>query len=79
MITVDFSNVKGFSKLTEEQQKLFIRVYNGHLKAMGNEARKKYLPEQLKEIKWVKNENCLHVFWKGKTDWFHYDTRGCWY
>ncbi|QOY37081.1 hypothetical protein AWH56_005415 [Anaerobacillus isosaccharinicus] len=79
MIPVTFNHVKGFSKLTLEQKQLFRRVYNSHLKMMGNEARMKYLPEQLKEVKWVQQENCLHVFWKGDTDWFHYDTRGCWY
>ena len=79
MKPVTFNHVKGFSKLTAEQKKLFRRVYYSHLKMMGTEARKKYLPDQLKEIKWVQKENCLHVFWKGKTDWFHYDTRGCWY
>lgn len=79
MNITDFSKVKGFSKLTEQEQKLFIRVYKSHLAAMGTEMRKKYLPENLKSIKWVPKENCLHVYWKGKTCWFHYDTRGCWY
>jgi len=79
MIEVDFSKIKGYSKLTEHQQQLFSRVYKSHLKMMGTEKQKQYAPEQLKEIKWVPKENCLHVFWKGDTDWFHYDTRWCWY
>ncbi|WNF36454.1 hypothetical protein RJD24_18830 [Bacillaceae bacterium IKA-2] len=79
MSSTVFSKIKGFSKLTEQQQQLFVRVYKSHLAAMGTEMRKKYEPKQLKEIKWISKERCLHVFWKGKTDWFHYDTRGCWY
>ncbi|OIJ22036.1 hypothetical protein BKP45_04990 [Anaerobacillus alkalidiazotrophicus] len=79
MEVADFIKVKGFSKLTEQQQQLFVRVYKRHLAAWGTEMRKKYELKQLKEIKWSKKENCLHVFWKGDTDWFHYDTRGCWY
>ena len=75
----DFKKVKGFAKLTEGQQQLFARVYKSHLAAWGIDMKKKYAAENLKEIKWVPKERCLHVFWKGNTDWFHYDTRGCWY
>lgn len=75
----DFAKVKGFSKLTDWQQELFVKVYRNHLAAWGTTMRKKYEPKQLKEIKWNKSEKCLHVFWKGDTDWFHYDMKGCWY
>ncbi|OIJ07642.1 hypothetical protein BKP35_18330 [Anaerobacillus arseniciselenatis] len=79
MEATDFLTVKGFSKLTDQQQQLFVKVYKSHLAAMGTEKRKKYEPSNLKEIKYSVRERCLHVFWKGNTDWFHYDSRGCWY
>lgn len=75
----NMEHVKGYASLTDQQKELFHRVYEKHLAAMGTEKRKKYEPSQLKEIKWNQSENCLHVYWKGDTDWFHYDTRGTWY
>ncbi|MDQ0254895.1 hypothetical protein J2S74_002277 [Evansella vedderi] len=73
------ASVKGFNKLSESHKKLFMRVYLAHLSAMGTDFRQKYLPDNLKSIKWVPEKNCFHVFWHGDTEWFHYDTRGCWY
>ncbi|MCT8138605.1 hypothetical protein H1D32_13160 [Anaerobacillus sp. CMMVII] len=62
----DFNNVKGFSKLTVEQQKLFRRVYNSHLKMMGTEFRKKYLPEQLKKLSGSLTKTVFMFSGKGK-------------
>lgn len=78
-LTISIPEVKGFSKLTEQQKQLFQRVYKNHMAAFGTEKRKKYAVDQLKEIKWDQRENCLKVYWKGDRDWYHYDTKGCWY
>lgn len=72
-------NIKGYAKLTEIQKELFERTYETHLVMMGEGMRKKYGREKLKEIKWDKEENCLKVYWKGDTNWFHYTTNGTWY
>lgn len=74
-----FSKVNGFSKLTEQQQQLFERVFKRHLAALGTEMQKKYTSENLKEIKWDRKDKCLKVYWKSNTDWFRYATNGSWY
>jgi hypothetical protein len=69
--------IKGWSKLSEEQKKMFIRIHNNHMKAMGSENQRKYAKENLKKILWDAKENCLKVYYEDV--WWHYDTRGCWY
>lgn len=71
-------NIRGYAKLTKAQKELFEKTYEAHLAMMGEGMRKKYGPEQLKEIKWDREENCLKVYWKGDTDWFHYRIKGMW-
>ncbi|MDG5787803.1 hypothetical protein QA612_09855 [Evansella sp. AB-P1] len=74
-----YENVKGLSKLSTDLQDKFQRIHKRHLSAMGTAMRKKYIAENLKEVKWVPKERCFHVFWKGNTDWFHYTLDGTWY
>lgn len=72
-------HVKGYEKLSLQQKELFENVYEKHLKAMGENQRRKYERSQIKEIKWDAEEKCLKVYWSGDTDWFHYTTLGEWY
>lgn len=69
--------IKGFSKLTEEQKSLFLRVHKSHMKAFGTENKKKYAIEKIKKIVWDKEEHTVNVYYKDV--WWHYDSRGCWY
>jgi hypothetical protein len=69
--------IKGLSKLTEEQQQLFNRIHNRHMKAMGTDNQKKYAKENLKKVIWDSKEKRLKVHYEDI--WWHYDTRGCWY
>jgi hypothetical protein len=70
--------VKGVKGLTDDQRGLFEKVYIRHILAFGTEARKTYLAENLKEVKWDKKERCLKVYFKNG-DWWHYTTGGTWY
>jgi hypothetical protein len=69
---------KGVSGLTDPQRGLFEKTYIKHLLAFGTEARKSYLAENLKEIRWDRKERCLKVYFKNG-DWWHYATDGTWY
>lgn len=43
-IEIDFNKVKGFSKLTPEQQQLFIITYKRHNSGQGLEYKEDYEP-----------------------------------
>lgn len=77
MTATDFSKVKGISKLTKDQAKLFQSMHKKHLSAMGTEMQKKYSLENLKKVVWDNSENCLKVYYDD--NWWHYDSRGCWF
>jgi hypothetical protein len=70
-------NVKGLSKLTDEQKRLFLRVHQSHMKAMGSDNQKKYALENVQKVTWDKKENCLKVYYKDI--WLHYNEKGDWY
>lgn len=70
------STMKGYEKLTEQQQALFNRVHSSHLKAMGTDKRKEY-EGNVKAVKWDKKERCLKVYFTNG-DWWHYFTNGTW-
>ncbi|MDQ0412680.1 hypothetical protein [Mesobacillus stamsii] len=62
--------------LTEEQAQLLVDVYKEHRRSMGSEDRKKYLLAAAHKVRWVQEENCLHVHF-GDT-WWHYSADGWW-
>lgn len=70
-------SVPGWSKLTEKQQELFLRVYNAHLATMGPENKSNHSLQNIKKIEWNRNEVCLHVYYRSG-EWWHY-SNGTWY
>lgn len=64
--------------LTAEQRELFKRVYDRHMSTMGTEERRKYVVDEIKEIKWDGKENCLKVYFKNG-DWWHYGKDETWW
>lgn len=66
------SSIKGFNKLTKEEQELFERVYKRHQSALGTDEKAEYAPTS------VKSENgYLKVTFKNR-DWLHYRRSGNW-
>ena len=78
-VEIDFNKVKGFEKLTQKQQELFIGIYKKHNSCQGNDYKKDWAPVS---VKWVKDNperySYLKVIFKNG-DWLHYTQRGEWY
>lgn len=70
---MDLRSVKGYKKLTEEQQVLFERVFHKHQSGLGTEAKKEFTPVS---VKWEKTY--LKVVFKNG-EWLHYTRSGAWY
>lgn len=79
-IEIDFNKVKGFDKLTQGQQELFIGIYKRHNSCQGNDYKKDWTPVS---VKWVRDkENSKYSYLKvifKNGDWLHYTQRGEWY
>jgi hypothetical protein len=75
---VKMEKMLGYDKLTDEQKVLFIKVHSRHLSSMGTAKRQAYSIGHLKKIKWDNIARCLKVYFKDG-DWWHYDTKGCWF
>lgn len=73
-----YDQIKGHNKLTDEQKQIFERVYTNHLATMGNEMRKNYSIENIREVKWDKINNTVNTYFKNGS-WWHYDINGHWY
>lgn len=75
-IEIDFNKVKGFNKLTPEQQELFINTYKRHNSCHGYEYKEDYIPVS---VKWIQsNLSYLKVVFRNGI-WLHYTQRGEWY
>lgn len=72
-IEIDFNKVKGFKRLTAEQQQLFIRIYKVHNSGQGLDYKDGYTPLS---VKWDKNH--LKVVFKNGI-WLHYSQNETWY
>lgn len=70
---MELGSVRGYKKLTEEQKKLFERVFYKHQSGLGIEAKKDFTPVS---IKWEKTY--LKVVFKNG-EWLHYTQTGSWY
>lgn len=66
-------NIKGFNKLTTQQQKLFLKIYTKHQSVLGSEARIECTPTKVKL-----EETYFKTTFKNKT-WLHYSFKGTWY
>ena len=66
-------NVKGFSKLTPEQQQLLIRTNERHKSGVGSDYKDGWTPVSVKPL----GKNLKVTFKNGQ--WLHYTPRGDWY
>lgn len=72
-LEIDFTSVKGYSKLSEPAKEIFKQVYKLHNKSQGIDYKKDYIPRSVKEHK-----EYLEVhFVNGQ--WLHYLPSGAWY
>ena len=79
-IEIDFNKVKGFNKLTPEQQELFTSTYEGHNSIHGTDYKEDWIPVSVKWIEDKKDNRNSHlkvVFRNGI--WLHYTQSGKWY
>lgn len=65
---LDFSKVKGYEKLTLEQQAEFSYTATKHFKGIGEDDRADYIPSK---VTYNSTKKCLDVTTKGKKK-FHY-------
>lgn len=63
--------------LTADQYFLFLEVHVKHLKACGDELRKKRCLSKIKDIKWCDKDECIKVYYQD--EWFHYTKKHEWY
>lgn len=78
-LEIDFNNVKGFNKLTSDQQGLFINTYKVHNSCHGLDYKADWAPIS---VEWIKREKGRQgylkvIFRNGK--WLHYTQKGDWY
>ena len=72
-IDINFNKIKGFNKLSAEQQRLFISTYKIHNSMHGNDYKAGWLPISVK----LEKSYLIVVFLNG--EWLHYTQRGEWY
>ena len=70
--------MKGYETIGEYGQKVFNRVHQRHLDAMGENQKKNYTKDQVKGIKPNNQEGCLEVYFKNG-EMFKYAPNGTWY
>lgn len=66
-------NVRGFNKLTPEQQELLIRINERHKAGVGTAYKEGWTPVSVKSL----GRNLKVVFKNG--EWLHYTPEGTWY
>lgn len=79
-IQIDYTKVKGFTELTEEQQKLFIETYKVHNSVQGSDCKEAWTPIS---VKWVTNKiddrfSRLEVTFKNG-EWLYYTKKHEWF
>ena len=78
-IEIDFNKVKGFNKLTLEQQQLFIEIYKVHNSVHGLEYKQDWVPVS---VKWIVENPIKYSYLKvvfRNGDWLHYTKKHEWY
>lgn len=73
-IEIDFNKVKGFNKLTPEQQELFKSTYKVHNSVHGLDYKEKWIPVSVKWIDIGSRLSYLKVVFRNG-DWLHYTQR----
>lgn len=78
-IEIDFNKVKGFNKLTPEQQELFKSTYRVHNSVHGLDYKEEWVPVS---VKWIVENPTRYSYLKvvfRNGDWLHYTQSGTWY
>ena len=71
-LELEFEKIKGFNKLDEGLQSLFIQIYKRHNAGIGTDYKEDYKP-----IKVTKVENKIKVNFKSG-EWLYYYQNGTW-
>ncbi|WP_029453172.1 hypothetical protein [Clostridium algidicarnis] len=66
-------SIKGFNKLTTQQQELFLKIYTKHQSILGASAKVEYTPISVKL-----EDGYFRTTFKNK-QWLHYKFNGTWY
>lgn len=64
--------------LTDDEYKLFLRVYQLHNRSMGLSEREKYTLSHIVKIERCNKGKCLRVHYDNG-DWWYYSAYGTWY
>ncbi len=78
-IEIYFNNVEGFDKLTQEQQKLFIKTYKLHNSIVGYDYKEGWIPVK---VAWIEENPSVYSYLRVEFrngDWLHYTRKGEWY
>ena len=78
-LEIDFTKVKGFDKLNQEQQELFIETYRIHNSIVGTDYKEGWKPLK---VKWVKEIPSRYSYLRVEFqngDWLHYTQNKEWY
>jgi hypothetical protein len=70
--------------LTDKGMMQFAEIHKKHVSAWESPERiKQHSLANIQKVKWVKEENCFHVFYKKterfSSEWYHYTLTGDWY
>ncbi|OEH86220.1 hypothetical protein BHU72_11840 [Desulfuribacillus stibiiarsenatis] len=73
---MNYKNVKGFIKLTREQQQVLISTHTKHQSILGMDQKYGYTPVEVKAASKL-NSSVIVKFQNG--EWMHYTASGDWY
>ena len=71
-LEINFEEIKGYKKLSENAKKLFENTYKKHNAMLGMESKKRWIPKKVQE-----NSKFLRVDFKNG-EWLHYYANGTW-
>lgn len=83
----EFENVRGYHRLTPEQQTVFVKTYTRHLKAFSPTShwQERLHPENITKVVWDPKHQSVNVFYEweenGETEqeWWHYGSKCEWW
>ena len=78
-IEIDFTKVKGFNKLTAEQQELFKSTYRVHNSVHGLDYKDEWIPIS---VKWIVENPTKYSYLKvvfQNGEWLYYTQNRTWY
>jgi hypothetical protein len=72
MHEIDFTSIKGYSKLGSNAQKFFESIYKKHISILGRQEKSKWIPISVK----IEKTGLKVTFSNG--EWLHYYANGTW-